>query len=57
MRIDIIDPHATNERSDRVKIKLFNPIPVHVFRIRAKTIPHMKRKRQGGAKVAPGVLE
>ena len=35
----------------------FNPIPVHVFRIRATTMPQIKRKRQAGAKLAPGVLE
>ena len=25
-------------------------VPVHVFRIRAKTMPQIKRKRQGGSK-------
>ena len=32
---------------------LFNPIPLDILRFRAKTMPQIKGKQQGGAKLAP----
>ena len=38
---------------DSFNYVMFNPIPLSILRFRAKTMPQIKGKWQGGAKLAP----
>ena len=49
-KIDDEKRKSSKKTIDEEKNDVINPIPVHVFRIRAKTMPQIKRKRQGGTK-------
>ena len=44
-KIDDEKRKSSKKTIDEEKNDVINPIPVHVFRIRAKTMPQIKRKR------------